>query len=366
MAVTLDKGMSMEERVRNYFIKSGYYTLRGVPFTYGKFDVTDVDLWLYDRPSPVSRHRIVVDIKNKKTPQAIERIFWAKGLAATLNLDQAIVATTDKRPDVAEFGRQHGVVVLDGNFLSRLANLSVSDRMSEEDFLQTIDAFADQRVSGDWKGRLRSAKSRVLNGLGYNEVNSWLTDGRFFAEQTLIVPLHKTTACRLLYMLASLIAVGFDFVLRDLAFVDQDAKVGELNNGLQFGSSGAKGTAHVIDIAIGLVDQYAPDMRGLGGKIRRGVESDLEAVQTHIPAEYFGRPSTAQSLYNIARELEHAAFMTTFRGPSDLSVDAKSMLSVLLDFWEIDRSRFFSNLKGVDLDKVVREKDLPESPSRLL
>ncbi|WP_085857883.1 hypothetical protein [Rhizobium sp. TAL182] len=366
MTVSLDKGMSMEERVRSYFIRSGYYTLRGVPFTYGKFDVTDVDLWLYDRPSPVSRHRIVVDIKNKKTPQAIERIFWAKGLAATLDLDQAIVATTDKRPDVAEFGRQHGVVVLDGNFLSRLANLSPSDRMSEEDFVGTIDAFADQKVAGDWKGRLRSSKSRVLNGLGYNEVNAWLTDARFFAEQSLIVPLHKATACRLLYVVSSLVAVGIDFVLRDLAFAEQDAKVDELNNGLQFGSSGAKGAAHVIDIAIGLVDQYAPEMRGLGSKIRRGVESDLEAVQTHIPAEYFGRPSTAQSLYNIARELENAAFLTSFRSPNDLSVDAKSMLSVLLDFWGMDRSCFFLNLKGAEPSRGPRQPESPPQSNRLL
>ncbi|GLR60801.1 hypothetical protein [Rhizobium indigoferae] len=366
MAVTLDKGMSMEERVRSYFMKSGYYTLRGVPFTYGKFDVTDIDLWLYDRPSPVSRHRVVVDIKNKKTPQAIERIFWAKGLAATLRLDQAIVATTDKRPDVAQFGREHGVVVLDGNFLSRLANLSLSGRMSEEDFLHAIDAFSDQKVAGDWKGRLRTAKSLVLNGLGYNEVNSWLTDARFFAEQTLIVPLHKTTACRILYLIASLVAVGFDFVMRDLAFVEQDAKVTEINSGLQFGSSGARGTAHVIDIAIGLVDQYAPEMRGLGSKIRRGVESDLEDVQTHIPAEYFARPSTAQGLYNIARELEEAAYLQTFKSPSDLSVDARSMLSVLLDFWAIDRGRFFSNMKSEANGKPERGNAPSPMPNRLL
>jgi hypothetical protein len=66
--------------------------------------VTDVDIWLYSRPSPLTRERANVDIKRKKTPQALERIFWAKGLQQVLSLERCVVATTDTRPDVREFG----------------------------------------------------------------------------------------------------------------------------------------------------------------------------------------------------------------------------------------------------------------------
>ena len=72
---SLNKGFAMEEALRNYFIKTGYYVIRGVPFTFGGFDITDIDLWLYSRTSSVSREITIVDAKNKKTPQAIERIF---------------------------------------------------------------------------------------------------------------------------------------------------------------------------------------------------------------------------------------------------------------------------------------------------
>ena len=74
------KGPRMEELLRSYFIKAGYYVARGVPFIYEGFDVTDIDLWLYSRTSSVSREITLVDAKNKKTPQAIERIFWVQGL----------------------------------------------------------------------------------------------------------------------------------------------------------------------------------------------------------------------------------------------------------------------------------------------
>lgn len=74
----LTKGPRMEELLRSYFLKTGYYVVRGVPFIYEGFDVTDIDLWLYSRTSSVSREVALVDAKNKKTPQAIERIFWVQ------------------------------------------------------------------------------------------------------------------------------------------------------------------------------------------------------------------------------------------------------------------------------------------------
>ena len=50
----LDKGYKMEELLRNYFLQAGYYVIRGVPFVYEGFDVTDIDVWLYGRASSVS------------------------------------------------------------------------------------------------------------------------------------------------------------------------------------------------------------------------------------------------------------------------------------------------------------------------
>ena len=57
-----------------------------------------------------------------------------------LGVEQAIVATTDKRIEAADFGREHGVVILDGNFLAKLEKSSenFADRLTEEQFVALV------------------------------------------------------------------------------------------------------------------------------------------------------------------------------------------------------------------------------------
>lgn len=116
------KGNKAEESLRLYFLDAGYYVVRGVPYKYKDFDITDIDLFLYGRASALSRERNIVDIKNKKTPQAVERIFWTKGLQKSLNMDHAIVATTETNPAVLAYGKENDVIVLDGKFLKKNTN----------------------------------------------------------------------------------------------------------------------------------------------------------------------------------------------------------------------------------------------------
>lgn len=66
MATAINKGFKTEEILRIYFLKNGYYVARGIPFNYRGFAITDIDLWLYNRTSSVSREISIVDIKNKK------------------------------------------------------------------------------------------------------------------------------------------------------------------------------------------------------------------------------------------------------------------------------------------------------------
>src|SRR6266849_2299227 len=100
----VDKGGKIEEVLRECFLDMGFYVVRGARYTYGGIDITDVDLWLYQRASPFSRQRFNVDAKDRRIPHALERVLWAKGLQDCLSLDASIVATTDTRIKVKEFG----------------------------------------------------------------------------------------------------------------------------------------------------------------------------------------------------------------------------------------------------------------------
>jgi hypothetical protein len=336
------KGYQMEELLRRYFIRSGYFTVRGVPFVYEGFEVTDIDIWLYDRPSSVSRHRIIVDTKNRSTPKAIERIFWTKGLQQVLGIEQAIVATTDKRRAVTDFGREQDVLILDGAFLSRLQKSpeAFDARLTEEQFINLLGTYRPTKEGGDWRGRFKGAKRALARDLGYNAINAWLIDARYFAEQSHLVSTHREVALRVLYLFVSFVAIAFDFVMKDLAFFEPAAKLAALNDGLRHGSQGAAGTKQVLELATGLIEQYAPEQRMLAPRIRERLGKELDAIPTKLLAEYFAKQSVSQELFSVAKELEAAAYKAAFVAPSALSAAAKGMLGVLLDFWELDRKSF--------------------------
>jgi hypothetical protein len=350
MTEALPKGYQMEELLRRYFIRNGYFTVRGVPFVYDGFVVTDIDIWLYDRPSSVSRHRIIVDTKNRNTPKAIERIFWTKGLQQVLGVEQAIVATTDKRPAVSDFGREQDILILDGAFLSRLQKSSepFEARLTEEQFIDMLGTYRPTKEGGDWRGRFKGAKRFLARDLGYNAINEWLIEAKYFAEQTHLVVTHREVALRVLFVFVSFIAIAFDFVMKGLAFFEPSAKLAALNDGLRHGSQGAAGTKQLLELATGLVEQYAPEQRMLVPQIRERLGNELDAIPTRLLAEYFAKPSVSQELFSVAKELEAAAFNTTFVPPLALSPSAKGMLGVLLDFWEMDRKAVLQAVDAAD------------------
>ena len=149
----ITKGELMEELIRNYFLNSGYYVVRGVKYRYEDNDITDVDIFLYGRSSSITRQRINIDIKNKKSPQAFERILWANGLRELLGFDSCIVATTDQRPVIHKFGQLHKTIILDGAFLARMRSNSFPNRLAEEEVTSKFAKHKSYKTFGnkDWR-----------------------------------------------------------------------------------------------------------------------------------------------------------------------------------------------------------------------
>src|SRR5215217_5274201 len=119
------KGFDLEEALKVYFWQAGYFVVRGIPYRIDGEDVTDIDLWLYERPAASTRRRLIVDIKNRRSPRAAERIIWTKGLQAALAVDGAIVATTDRRPSTRKLSKALNVTLLDGDAVSKLTKSEI-------------------------------------------------------------------------------------------------------------------------------------------------------------------------------------------------------------------------------------------------
>ena len=341
----LDKGYKMEELLRIYFLQAGYYVVRGVPFVYEGFEVTDIDVWLYGRASSVSREITIVDSKNKKTPQAIERIFWVQGLKLATKATNAIVATNDRRQAVKDFGKEMGIPVLDGLFLGKLKKFEDASRLTEEEYFKKIDDYALSKMDGDWRGRMQASKSLFAKGLSFDGCNEWLINGRFFAEQVITKPNQREVALRSLYLICSYIAVAIDYILREYSFLEQAERSALIKDGFSYGSRGSSGFKKILNVTMGLVEQHAKDGLLISKQVRSSVDNQLATSNTEILGEFFSKNEVAKTLFTVAKELEALAMQRDFLTHSSSSVDLRSLLMCLIDFWAMDRVLFSESLR---------------------
>ncbi|MFQ1827688.1 hypothetical protein ACK38R_16615 [Aeromonas veronii] len=332
----------MEELLRSYFIKAGYYVVRGVPFSYRGFDVTDIDLWVYGRVSSVSREITIVDVKNKRTPQAIERIFWTKGLQFAVGATNAIVATTDYRAEVKEFGREQGILVLDGHFMSKLSRSDsvVSNRITEEELFSMVDEYALAKLDGDWKGRLMESKKQLLKGLSFDSCNLWLEHARFFAIQHLSKSGHSEFTLRALYIICSYIAIAIDYMHKEMSFMDDSEKEGILRAGFKYGDRGMKGKNEVIDYSMKLVQQFAENGTAISNQVKKNIDVAFNTIPSEILSKFFSMGDVGKSIFQAARELERLGMAKSFVHHSQSSIEVRSLLGCLMDYWKLDRRQF--------------------------
>lgn len=333
------KGAAAEEALKRYFTDLGYFVVRGMSVIVGDSDVTDIDLWLYNRPSPLTRERINVDVKNKRTPQALERIFWAKGVQTVLGFDACIVATSDRRPEVVEFGRAHGVTVLDGTLLRRICE-KANDAMQESEFKASSAHYKQARAQIGWYERTVANASVLGRKLGFDACNHLLPEIRFFANEAQMGGSRGLEAVRYLYLTVSYFLVSLDFSLSDAAFLGAVERQQRIDEGLRFGQSGKAGTERIAEVAVRLA---AASTGANPGAIRSAVRQAWEEYPVAILAEYFGRTAIYNSLFGLAREFNRLGYERNLTLPKDLRNGARSTLFVLLDFLDIDRQGFIAS-----------------------
>jgi hypothetical protein len=340
------KGYALEELLRLYFLQSGYFVLRGLPYTIDGEDITDVDLWLYERPAATTRRRSIVDIKNKKTPKSAERVVWTKGLQEALSVDTAFVATTDKRAPVKRLAKKLGVILLDGEVTGKLSSsgkIKDDDRISGEDFDLLVKDVDQSRRSKEWRNHLDDTQRSLLTSFGFQSANQSLNTCAYFGEQALTgQPNSKlvTTAARLFYLSAAIVAISLDFVVADAAFRSPEERQQLLIEGLRFGQSDDVSSLNTVKMAIALAKQYAESGAGVAKQIESKFLSDANRIPAEIIAEFVAKVSARDQLFNSARELEKAAFATRSPTFDSLSTETKAFLGSVLDFHGQSRERF--------------------------
>jgi hypothetical protein len=361
------KGYALEEALRNYFLLTGLYVVRGVPVRLEDGDLTDIDLWLCERSSGSSRRRLIVDAKFRNRPKAVERLFWTKGLSQFLGVDGAYVATTDARQAVRAMARKIGLSVLDGNDLSRIAGNAKTgelDRLTEEEFLALVRRVDQARHSRDWSMRLDDAKAGLAFVFGAASANRALSAVAFFAEQAAVAPAFSEQAriaVRLAFFCASLAAISIDYVSSEAAFRPLEDRSRLILNVIRYGHPDRETAMEKVRLASALVENFAENGAALGHQVVNRYEDDVSRIPAEIIADHITRMSPRELLFNVSRELEEAAYSRSEMGFDALPPEAKALMAVFLDFVGIARAKFAAasptkrlGLSGV---KEVRERD---------
>lgn len=340
------KGAILEEVLRAYFIRSGFFVVRGVPFRFADEDLTDVDLWLYERPTGTSRRVQICDIKYKQRPKAVERIFWTSGLADALEVDGAYVATTDKRKSLRSIAEKLDLQLLDGTDVQRIQNsqsMIDADRISDEQLVQEL-----QVVDKGFRNKgLQEARMDILSALsdGFgapSAVRSLEGFGRLASAAITYHPNSEAAraAGRLAYLAAAIACESLDYVSVGAVFRTIEERRDLILQAVRLGALSGEGGQKTLKLAIALVDKYAPGGKGTARAVEAGLRHDLERIPAEIVADQAVRLLKFDQLFLTGRELEHAAYHIVLPPFDALTVSTKSMLGALLDYSGVDRERF--------------------------
>lgn len=328
----LFKGELMEEKLRIYFLNNGYYVVRGIKYGYEGNEITDIDLMLYGRVSILSRERTNVDIKNKKSPKAFERILWTKGVQELLNFDNCVVATMDRKDAVRSYAKKHGITMLDGNFLQKL-NYTLSDRLSEEELLNILSNVTSYKEfqNKNWKSLYEDSKSRLLDQLDFSGYNTNLIFLNYFLNKT-FDPQKKEIAIRSTYIFISHNLLTLDYIMKDIAFLDADERKKILGNGFKYGNLGEDGLNRTIDMAIKIS----------GSKYKASqIKQIVDEIEINTIKEFFSKQEIIKNLFKWSIMFEKLAFSRTLVSPNNIDIDLKSIIAMFLDYYQLNRKKYF-------------------------
>lgn len=340
------KGAALEEVVRRYFLQSGFFVLRGVPFRFGDEDLTDVDLWLYERPTGTARRVQICDIKYKQRPKAVERIFWTKGLAQALDVDGAYVVTTDSRKALRSIARKLEIQLIDGSDIKRIEKglgPERFERITDETLLHDL-----QEVDREFRNKnLQEARVDVLSGIseGFGApsvVRALESFGKLASAAATFHPNSTAAraAGRLAYLAASLVCISLDFVSIEATTWSADDRRSIILNAVRLGALSSESGQQSLKLALALVEKYAPGGRGTATAIRSNLNIDLQRIPAEIVADLAVRLINDDQLFETGRQLETASYDSLLPPFDDLSLAGKSMLGALLDYAGVERERF--------------------------
>tara|TARA_B100000965_G_scaffold29850_1_gene22115 strand:+ start:2754 stop:3860 length:1107 start_codon:yes stop_codon:yes gene_type:complete len=349
----IDKGGVAEEALREYFKGLGSFVLRGIPVKEGTETVTDIDLWVYTRSSPLSRHITIVDIKNKKRGKAFERAIWLKGLQAAIGADDAVVATQGARNSAFKFANRLQIKVLSSSVFDAIVKRYSTNgqRLSLED----IDSQWRKVALGtsNLGALMEDARLEVSKGLNFATLNHWLDDAVLLLkeardrEQPMTGPITRAFYC-----CCAFVAIAADYLGREHVLSEHDARKEHFRSGMVFGQNDDDAAKRYLDFAESVATEFVDQSGAAAAQIRSGFERAASELPVEGLVEFFSRANAGMELFKAAQALEEAAFDKSCERPSGLkSLEAKVIVGLLSDYGGVRRSEILGSSEAQNEQK---------------
>lgn len=354
----VDKGGLAEEALREYFRGLGSFVLRGVPVKEGTEMVTDIDLWVYTRSSPLSRHLTIVDIKNKKRGKAFERAIWLKGLQAAVGADDAVIATSGARDSAFKFANRLKIKVLSSSVFDAIVKRYAADgnRVPFEE----VDAQWRKTTLGtsNVSALIESAKLEVAKGIDFGALNRWIDDAvKLINEARDRERSAPGPITRAFYFCCALVAIAADYLGREHALSDHEARKEHFKSGMIFGQPDDEAAKKYLHFAETVATDFFDQSGAAAAQIRSGFERAVADMPVEGLVEFFSRANSGFELFKAAQALEEAAFSRRVSRPADLSVEAKVVIGLISDYGGIRRSEILGSGSTLMADAPKKQAD---------
>jgi hypothetical protein len=336
--VGIDKGGRAEEGLAAHFRNLGFFALRGLPFRHDEEDITDVDVWLYERGAGAERRRFIVDSKNKARPKLVERLFWTSGARDALGVDGAYVASAGIREATRRLAKRLRISVVDLQTVA-IDEAAIALRITGEQFGKLVGEADRHRDSKKWRTHLHDTLAALLTSFGGSSANVALRSASYFADQVLTAtPASATSqlATRAFYLSVSAAAIGLDYVVSQAAYQSAERQQQEIEDTVRYGSDYAE-TKRRLDLALQVTRQYLANGAAQANQLREKIASDTEAFQADVIAEVALKMGRTGRLFDAARDLEMAAHQLQLPAFASLSTEARAFCGSVMDFFELDR-----------------------------
>ena len=335
---TGSKGFAAEEALRGYFRHTGYFVVRGIPLTYRNYNVTDVDLWLYVKATSLAAERACVDVKRKRTPQAMQRVLWTKGLKEVLGVDQAIVVTSDNRPETRDFGVVHGVGILQGPFLQRVVkSFPPSSRLTEDELISRLKTPCVVDSDVEWRSWFRRIKAMLLDSLNFDGCNNFLMAAKLLLDECLATGKPSEVPVRLLYAIIAYFLICLDYTSRMFVHLEAADRTAILTNGFRYGEAGRQRTEEIVQMSQQLLANAEKSGLFSDKALIGEFEKQVSEYPAEILGEYFAKTESLKNLFAVARSFEELAYSETLLLPHESPSEQKAVIGLICDLLGHDR-----------------------------